>query len=169
MHPVETSQSKCPGNDDDSAPPPNRCFWIEVAEHEFVVGIEVWIGFLSCQSLFGRLVVLPESVRLGRKELLQVAWFGPSPSGLDVVEVPQQHVDKSGSKSHVDSDQIANICRSEIWRALSRQLRRVDFHLLVENESLVVFCIERAVALSGKQDLRQEWEAMYGSVLESFE
>ena len=69
-------------------------------------------------------------------------------------------MDEGSSKTHVGSDQVSDICRSKVWRSNSVQQSLIDLHFRVEDKSLVVLCIVRAVTLAGEQNLSQKREAV---------
>lgn len=51
------------------------------------------------QSLFRCLLILPEFVGLGLEQLSKVTWLGPSPTSLDIVVIPQEHVDEGSGEA----------------------------------------------------------------------
>lgn len=89
--------------------------------------------------LLSTLSAFPENVEGGVEKLLEIGKGQERPSRLDVVEVPQEHVDKCCGQAHVRGDEVADVCSSQMWDAIGNEGSTVDFVISGEEGCEVVF------------------------------
>ncbi len=163
LHHVETNKSDDPRHDKQNTPPPQRSVSVAVGLHELVVRVDalIGLGLLDVGSLLfsGPLDPEPVSVR-ARECLLDVAWVSPLPAGLDVFEVPEQHVSEASSETEVRGDEVADVGSGEPGDTLGMEGLLVDDELRSHDGGLVVDEGVGTVGSTGEQFLRQKGEVL---------